>query len=120
MSETENKDLFRKFVAVWETGNLSSLAEIIHENYIGHPSWGDRDLAGLRDRIVAFRHEYKNLRFKLEDQLAEGDRVASRMIATATRASDGRPVTLYGHNISRMAGGRIIEEWMAWEVQAAP
>jgi hypothetical protein len=41
------------------------------------------------------------------------------MIATATRSTDGRAVVLYGLNISRISEGRIIEEWMAWEVQPA-
>lgn len=68
---------------------------------------------------MAFREKYPNVGFKIEDQLAEGDKVASRLTATATRASDGRDVALYGLNISRIADGRIIEEWMVWEVQSA-
>jgi hypothetical protein len=41
------------------------------------------------------------------------------LIATATRAIDGTQVVLYGLNISRIADERIIEEWMAWEVEPA-
>lgn len=119
MSERTSKQLFRNYVDVWETGELGNLRATIHDNYIGHPSWGDRDQEVLRQRIVEFRRKYPNARFKIEDQLAEGDKVASRLIATAKRSTDGQEVVLYGLNISRIADGRIIEEWMAWEVQPA-
>lgn len=119
MSKRTSKQLFRDYVDVWETGELENLTATIHDDYIGHQSWGDRDLEGLRQRIVAFRQKYPNVRFKIEDQLAEGGKVASRLIATAKRSTDGREVVLYGLNISRIADERIIEEWMAWEVQPA-
>src|SRR5580765_8516466 len=119
MSERTGKQLFRDYVAIWEAGALDKLRATIHDDYVGHSSWSDRDLEGLRQRIVAFREKYSNIRFKIEDQLAEGDKVASRLVATGTRASDGQEVVLYGLNISRIADGRIIEEWMAWEVQPA-
>jgi predicted ester cyclase len=117
MLERAGKQLFRDHVEIWESGDLKKLSTAIHADYIGHISWGDRDHEGLRQRIVAFRREYSDIRFAIEDQLGEGDRVASRLIATATRAIDGQQVVLYGLNISRIAEGRIIEEWMAWEVQ---
>jgi predicted ester cyclase len=119
MSKRTSKQLFRDYVDVWETGELHNLRVTIHDNYVGHPSWGDRNQEGLRERIVAFRQKYPNVRFRIEDQLAEGDKVASRLIGTAKRATDGQEVVLYGLNISRIADERIIEEWMAWEVQPA-
>ncbi len=119
MSERTNKELFHDYVRVYETGDLDKLEGILHDDYIGHPSWGDRDKEVLRQGIVAFRQKYLNVSFKIEDQLADSDKVASRLIATARRSTDGEMVVLYGLNISRIADGRIIEEWMAWEVQSA-
>lgn len=119
MSEGSGKELFHRYVAVWETGELDKLGALLHARYVGHPSYGDRDIEGLRQRIVAFRQTYPGVRFRIEDQLTEGDRVASRLVANATRASDGQAVVLYGLNISRIAEDRIIEEWMTWEVQPA-
>jgi len=119
MPQRTAKQLFRDYVEIWETGNLDGLGATIHDEYVGHTSSGDRDREGLRQRIMAFRQGYRNARFGIEDQLAERDKVASRLIATATRAADAQEVVLYGLNISRIADGRIIEEWMAWEVQPA-
>jgi hypothetical protein len=117
MSANTNKQLFCDYVQVWESGELAGLERTIHEDYIGHPSWGDRDLEGLRQRIVVFGQIYQNVRFSIEDQITEGDKVATRLTAMAKRSADGQEVVLYGLNISRIAGGKIIEEWMAWEVQ---
>jgi len=118
MTTHSGKELFRRYVAVWESGDLPALDNILHQDYVGHPASGDRDAAGLRERIGVFRRLFTGLRFQVEDQLAEGDRVASRMTARGARAADGRAVVLHGHNISRIADGRIAEEWMTWEVTA--
>jgi len=118
MGAVSGKELFRRYVTVWESGDLGDLGSLLHADYVGHPSWGDRDQQVLRQRIGEFHRIYRDVRFRIEDQLAEGDKVASRLIATATRAADGQAVVLYGLNISRVAEGRLIEEWMAWEVQS--
>lgn len=120
MSASSGAELFRRYVGVWETGDLARLDSILHPAYVGHPSGGDRDAEGLRQRIRVFRELFPGVRFTVHDQLTEGDRVASRMTATATRAADGQRVLLHGLNISRIADGRIAEEWMTWEVQPAP
>jgi len=109
-----NKALFRRFVQVWESGDLDALEAILHPSYAGHPTAGDRDADGLRRRITAFRETFRDPHFALHDQLAEGDRVASRMTLHA-RTADGQRVVLFGHNISRFAEGLLAEEWMAWE-----
>jgi hypothetical protein len=88
--------LFRRYIDVWESGNPSALASIIHENCVGHPSWGDRDREGLRQRILAFRQKYGNASFNPREQLVEGDKVASRMTATARSVLEGQDVVLSG------------------------
>lgn len=119
MAQHASKELFRRYVHVWESGDLDMLGSIVHDDYVGHPSSGDRDRESLRRRILAFRVKYPDVRFRIEDQLVEGNKVASRLIANATSSIDGQKITLYGLNISRIVGDRIIEEWMAWEIQPA-
>lgn len=114
-SAQSNADLFRRYGDIWRTGKLELLPEIIGPGYVGHTSAGDRDAAGLADRIRTFREIYTNLTFTVLDQLIDGDRVASRMRITGTVRATGKPVTLIGLNISRFANGRIVEEWPVWE-----
>jgi predicted ester cyclase len=110
---------FREAVQIWERGAVDELVRVTHENYVGHTPLGDRDLVGLRQRILDFHASYRDLRFIVEDQICEGDRVASHMTATATRASDGKTIRLYGLNLSRFRDNKMIEEWMTWELREA-
>jgi predicted ester cyclase len=116
MPARSNKDLFRTYVGLWETGRIDELGTVIHDRYVGHAPAGDRDLQGLRQRITVFGQLYSGVRFQIEDQLALGSKVATRLTATARRAADGQDVKLFGLNISRILDGKIVEEWMAWEV----
>jgi predicted ester cyclase len=110
-----NADLFRRYGDIWKTGNLDLLPQVIGPGYVGHTSSGDRDAAGLAERIRTFRELYADLTFTVLDQLVDGDRVASRMRITGTVRATGKPVTLIGLNISRFSNGRIVEEWPVWE-----
>jgi predicted ester cyclase len=112
------KALFGAYVEIWESARVEDLPLVIHHKYIGHPGSGDRDNEGLRQRILAFHKSFSDVQFRIEDQLTDGDKVATRMIAKATRSKDAQKVTLYGLNISRISDRRIIEEWMAWEVES--
>ena len=97
---------------------MNELASVLTPNYVGHAASGTRDIDGLRERITQFHKIYRDVHFLIEDQVAERDRVATRMIATATASATGKPVKLIGLNVSRFRGGRIAEEWPVWE--AAP
>jgi predicted ester cyclase len=110
------KAVFRQYIGIWERGDLQDLPKVLAPDYVGHASTGDRGIDGLRDRISVFRKEYVDAHFNVELQMAEGDRVATRMTATAIATATGAHVTLIGLNISRFEGGRIVEEWPVWEV----
>ena len=109
------KAVFRRYVSIWESGALDQLSNVLAPNYVGHAANGSRSLDGLRERITSFHKLYPNARFVIEDQVAEGDRVSTRMTATAISSATGKPVKMIGLNISRFEGGRIAEEWPVWE-----
>jgi predicted ester cyclase len=47
----------------------------------------------------------------VEDQVTEGDRVASRWVAEGHNR--GRPIRIWGIVISRIEDGEIVEDWAA-------
>ena len=112
---SQHKAVFRNYVRIWETGALDELPSVLAPAYVGHAASGSRDVDGLRERIAQFHKLYRDAHFVIEDQVSEGDRIATRMIATATSAATGKPVKLIGLNISRFSYGRIAEEWPVWE-----
>ena len=120
MSE-ENKALARRiFEQVWNEGNLDAVDEIIDANYVSH-GLGVEPLSGptaLKRRVSAYRHAFPDIHITVEDQLAEGDKVATRWTAVATHkgelmgiAPTGKQVTMTGLAIGRYAGGKLVEAW---------
>lgn len=65
---------------------------------------------GGQESVTFYRSIFKHLNMRAEEQVTEGDRVASRWVLHGSY--HGRPVTLRGTTISRFAqDGRIIEDY---------
>ena len=109
------KAVFRRAVDLWQDGRAELIDSVVTHDYVGHTSQGDRSIDGLRARVTEFHALYPNIKFTIEDQLAEGDRIATRMTASGTSKHTGQTVHLVGLNISRFVGNRIAEEWPVWE-----
>ena len=115
VSADSQKAAFRRAVNIWQDGRAEQIETVVTHDYVGHTSQGDRSIDGLRTRITEFHALYPNIEFTIEDQLAEGDRIATRMTAFGTSKHTGQTVHLVGLNISRFVGNRIAEEWPVWE-----
>jgi predicted ester cyclase len=72
-----------------------------------------RGLDGVRRSTALYRTLFDDLAFEVVDQVAEGDRVASRWLLTGSNRE--RPIRLWGITISRLRGGRIVEDWSAFD-----
>jgi predicted ester cyclase len=72
-----------------------------------------RGLDGVRKSTTFYRALLDDLAFEVVDQVAEGDRVASRFVLSGTNR--GRSIRVWGIVISRMRDGRIVEDWAAFD-----
>ena len=72
-----------------------------------------RGLDGVRRSTALYRELLDDLAFDVVDQVAEGDRVASRWIITGSNR--GRPIRLTGITISRLRDKRIAEDWSSFD-----
>jgi predicted ester cyclase len=70
-------------------------------------------LDGVRRSTSLYRALFDDLRFEVVDQVAEGDRVASRFVLTGLNR--GRRVRMWGIVISRLRDGRIVEDWASFD-----
>ncbi len=123
MAEMDNKELVRSY---FEKGCLQhdaeGAAELVSEDYILHdPS--DPDFAGGREgfrrRAQSCGQGMRDTSCIIDDQFAEGDRVATRWTVSGCQTKDlpgipnkGRCFKMSGITISRVANGKIAEEWM--------
>jgi predicted SnoaL-like aldol condensation-catalyzing enzyme len=106
-----NKLKVRLFVeAVWNEGRLELIDELIAADYIGHlPRAGPAVTGpeGMRRLVASRRRAHPGLYIKIEDQVAEDDRVVTRWQATAT-GPGARSVGAAARQVPYCAGISII------------
>ena len=115
-----SKDTIRLLIEeVFNAGNTSVLSEVIHPNYrYQSPTESMEGVEDLKTFILAFRIAFPDLHIQIEDQMAEGDRVSTRITMTGTHQGDfldlpptGKRVRVQGVVLSRLEDGLIVEEW---------
>ncbi len=121
MSE-DNKDKVRRlFDQVLNAGKLSLLDTLIGAAYVDHnPSSGQpAGAAGVKGKVEALRASFPDLRYTLEDLVAEGDLVAARYSWRGTHKGEaflgippsGKSILVRGMDFYRLREGRIVEHW---------
>jgi predicted ester cyclase len=119
MTIAENKLLVRRYIEdVVNTGNVEDLASFISLYYVeSHDKTGQSNgLEGAKRHILGVRQTYPDLQVTIEQQIAEGDWVASRITARGTHLGSwlgmkptGKRVEITGVNLDRVLDGRIVE-----------
>jgi hypothetical protein len=88
-----NKLQVRLFVeAVLNEGRLDLIDELVAADYLGHLSCAGSGVTGpqgVRRLVASRRRAHPGLHVKIEDQIAEDDRVVTRWLATV--AAPGAP-----------------------------
>ena len=117
MSE-RNKAVFRRYMQMWVAGDTDHLDGVIAPGYIGHSGADptrDDDIDTLKKRMAGYHEAFPQVNVAIEDQVAEGDRVFSRMTARSPDATTGVEKAAAGFNVSRFVDNTIVEEWALWE-----
>jgi steroid delta-isomerase-like uncharacterized protein len=126
MSTEENKILARRLSEeVYSRGNLDAADEIYAPDFVGHDPNSPEEMRspeGVKQLAGAYRNAFPDLQVTIEDQVAEGDEVATRWRARGTHqgemmgiAPTGNRVEMTGINFSRIAEGKIVEEWYNYD-----
>ena len=127
----ENKAIVRRAYEGFNEGSVDVLDEVFAPNYTAHfpgtePVVG-RDAA--KQLVGAFMDAFPDLVFTIEDQIAEGDRVATRWSARGTHKGEfkgfppkthgipptGNAVSFSATDIYLIADGQVTEEWNTLE-----
>lgn len=81
------------------------------------------DSTGRKHDEMFFFYAFSNIRTTVEDQIAEGDRVASRVKMYADHTGEYQSIPSTGArtkfafiDISRIEEGRIVEEWAEFDM----
>jgi len=117
----ENKAKVRRLVEqLVNKGDLAVVDEIFASTFVNHsPATGTTpDRQGIKQYITTVRSAFPDYHNVIEDLIAEGDRVAVRVICRGTHRAEfmgiaptGKTVEFSAVSIFRFAGGKVVERW---------
>lgn len=118
----------RVLEAAFNDGDFSVVRETTAADAVTHDPSLPRELEGMRgpepfvQQVSTYRAAFPDLRFRVEDTIAEGDRVAVRWRAEGTHQAELRglaPTGIHGSTtgitISRWQNGKAAEFWVEWD-----
>jgi predicted ester cyclase len=119
MSIERNKLAVRRLLEeVVNTGNVNLLPELIGADCreSNDPTGQAVGLENMRAHVLGVRTTFQDLHITVEQQIAEGEWVATRVTARGTHAGawmgmrpTGKSVEITGVNLDRVVDGRIVE-----------
>jgi predicted ester cyclase len=93
-------------------GDMDLARDCYATNFVDHVNAVDlQGHEGIRKSTNLYRALFDDLQIRVVDQVSEGDRVVSRWVMTGSNRD--RRAELSGITISRLDGGRIVEDWTA-------
>lgn len=121
MSVEENKVLVRRLIEEdLNLTNPSAADEIIADDFFDHtnPPGMQHGLEGHKQIVALFSRAFPDVKWTINDMIAEGDKVAIRVRLDATHQGDffgipptGNRVSVEGMHVLRCANGKIAEHW---------
>jgi predicted ester cyclase len=122
----QNKALVRRFYEEIDKGNIGALDELVAENYIDHNPPPFPGLAsgreGLKQGFRMFQQATPGTHC-IEEQIAEGDKVVTRLTSTGKHEGDlpgaprtGNDLKMTSITIHRIANGKLVEKWSEKDV----
>jgi steroid delta-isomerase-like uncharacterized protein len=121
VSPEEHKAIVRRWFAETDKGNLAIVEELCAPDYVDHNppvpgvAAGSR---GVREANETLRAAFPDTVHLIQDQVAEGDKVVTRLIGRGTFQAaylgipaTGKVVEITGISIHRLADGKLVEHW---------
>jgi predicted ester cyclase len=117
-----NKQLVRRALEeLYANGNLELANELVHPDFVDHePAHPDQPTGpeSVRQTAERLRSAFGELRFEIEHEIAEDDRVVQLVTMSGRhtgplmdREPTGRPFAVRHVYIWRIADGRIVDHW---------
>lgn len=119
------KETIRRIVEEgFGAGRFEVFDETLAESYLGYGAAPEplRGPEGVKEFVRTYRAAFPDLQTRVDDIVAEGDTVAYRWSARGTHqgelfgiAPTRKQVTIWGCSFSRFSGGKIVEDWDAFD-----
>ena len=117
-TEAFNKSLVMGFLEAWNRGDIEGMSRSWAPDMVHHTRTGTYGPTQVFSLIAGFMQAFPDLSFTIDNIVAEGDLVATRMTARATQRQpfmgvqpSGREIKCSVMGLVRIAGGKIVEHW---------
>jgi steroid delta-isomerase-like uncharacterized protein len=126
----ENKRLIRRFVEqLWNDRKLELADEIFAEDCHTHQLQSGSPLSpvprgpeAIKKHAIGWLASFPDLRFTIEQMIAEQDRVFTQMVMVGTHKgawlgipATGKSVSIRMMTVHRIQGGKVVEDWVLVE-----
>jgi predicted ester cyclase len=120
-AEEPNKAVVRRFIEeVYNLGNMDVADHLLDPNFVSRDALAGEEASreDLKQWIAEQAATSSDLRFSIEEQIAQGDKVVTRFIGSGTHdlaeceglAPSGARITIENIVIDRVVEGKIVEE----------
>jgi len=120
MSVENNKAIARRFIQVWGDGNLDVIDKLAAPSLVVRYPMIPQAIQGSREFrhvIAGFRSAFPDSTLRVEEEIAEGEKVVIRWSFSGTHKGSflgipatGKRVTWSGITIYQIIDGRVVEE----------
>ena len=119
MSSEENKALMSRWIEAVNQRNLAASDELCAPDFVYHDaSKTMRGVEPYKQVLSMYLTAIPDLHLTLEDVIAEGDKAVTRQTYRGTHQGNlmgipatGKQLTLTGMAITRIASGKVVEQW---------
>jgi steroid delta-isomerase-like uncharacterized protein len=120
MATEENKALLRRFIEIWNTGNVAAADEFANAGLVDHslPPGLPPGLAGFKLLVSGFRTAFPDLRITIDHLMAQEDKAAARVTFRGTQQGEfqgipptGKSFSMGAIGILRFKNGEVVEHW---------
>lgn len=113
MDTEANKAVVRRYMEMWNTGNVVLADELLAPTYVDHAHPEVTGPERVKQAVPKFRTAFPDFHISLGDMVSEGDLVALR--ATLRRTQQGKEVVSRVMWFVRLADGMMTELWTGSE-----
>ena len=125
MTLEENKAIVRRFYEAFGENDLAALKDVLApdvEQY-GHSATTPQNREEILQGIRMWNEAFSDSFYTIEEQLAEGDKVATRVGFRSTHSlgefmglpPSGKQITVKGMSIERIKDGQIVERRISYD-----
>ena len=110
----------------YNTGNMSMVDMVVSPDYVGHYSSQAEDIFGIegfKNWVRSNRTAYSDFRVTIDRVVVEGEMICLQWTVTGTNdgargeiPATGKRIKVKGLTLSRILDGKIVEEWITWDL----